>query len=830
MNFHFFRHLLTLFCCVFLFIETNTAQPAPLPEKEGTIAGRILDAKKNAVPFATITLFNTDSTIVNGNISGEDGSFLISETGAGAFMLRINAIGFNEKWVANLNILPQAGGKKMGDITLTANTNVLQGVEVVGEKSLMQLSFDKRVFNVDKSTTSVGGDATDVLKNIPSLTVDPDGDVQLRGKGANILIDGKPATLFGGDVASALQSLPAASIESVEVITNPSSKYDAQGKGGIINIITKKEKRFGLNGNASLGAGTRDKYNGSLALNVRNDKWNAFLNSSFRAVRKYQRTRNQRFDAGNQLVSESYENNTRIFSGFFNTLGAEYSFDDNNSLMFTQNINTMRWGNEGTSDFAVYNNGEKFSTQVRTSDNLGKPLSSSSSLEYKRKFKTPKQTLNASTTYAKTWITRNQEFRTSFFDKNGVENRAGTVQSAPGDGSNASLTSIADFTTPVSKTAKLDAGLKSQLFWFESANNATIDSGNGAITDPVLQNNFRYQQQIQAAYVNYANEQGKWGYQAGLRLEYALYKGTTSAIGKTFTNTFLNLFPTAYLSYKPSEKNAFYLSYTRRTDRPSFWELMPYVDVSNPQDTSAGNPGLLPEFIHNTELNFSRQFPKNQLLMASVYFQYTQNLKERIRKFYPDGTSFQQPQNLNNATTFGIELTGRAQLLKNWDATLNYNFFKNQINGSLTDPTLNNSGYSWFAKLNTNLKLPAGFSFQANGNYEAPKVTAQGEQLQVWYLDLAVRKNFWNGKANLVLNVSDVFNARKYTTNYTFPGAFQTIYRDRETRIGNLTFSYRFGKNESKPAGKKNREQNTTTPAKDRDNIKQNDNGGDGGF
>lgn len=819
-----------------LFMITGYAQTGTNTPTAGRLSGKVLDAKSTPVAYATMTLLKADSSVVNGDLTKDDGTFSIFPTGYGSFILRINAIGFEPKYVSGISLSAESAEKNLGSIRLSINPNILGEVQVTGEKAQVELSFDKKVFNVEKNITATGGSASDVLKNIPSLSVDPDGNVALRNKEATVLIDGKPATLLGGDVASALQSLPGSSIQTVEVITNPSARYDAQGMAGIINIVTKRDSRFGLNGNVSIGAGTRDKYNGALGLNLRNDKWNLFLNSNFKLNRNYQRTTNERFNADGSLVSRSFEDNIRRFGGFFNTIGAEYTIDKRNTISFTENLNSMLWGGAGTTDFLLYNNGERYQSQVRHSDNVGKPLSSSSSLDYKHKFVKQGQELSSNVTFAKTWVNRDQEFITSFLDADGISYSPTSRQLAPGGGTNSSLNAQADFTTPfATKTGKLDAGIKAQLFWFESSNNATNDTGSGAFRDMTLQNDYKYDQQIYAAYASYSDQLGKkWSYQAGLRSEYAKYSGTSSAIGgKNYSNEFLNLFPSAYLSYKPGKTDAFYLSYTRRINRPGFFQLMPYVDVSNPQDTSSGNPALIPEFIHNSELNWSHNYEKGHMLMASAYFQYTENLIDRVRRFYADGTSFQQPQNLASGTTYGMELTGKVQLMQGWDATANVNLFHNDIQGTNIDPTLTNSGYSWFAKLASNLRLPKGFSFQMNGAYEAPKVAAQGKTQEVYWLDLAVRKALWNNKANIVLNVSDIFNTRKYTTDYSFAGgAYQSIYRDRETRIGNITFTYRFGKADAgKGNSRRGKDASNGVPVKERDNIKQGDGGeGGGGF
>lgn len=813
-----------LFPFLLLFVTPALAQT-----ETGSIAGKVIDAHNKPLAYVTVTLLKTDSTIANGALTEENGIFNISAVPFGQYLLRINALGYAPKYMGNIVLTSSKPATQLGNISVASTSQTLAEVEIVGERAMVEMSIDKKVFNVDKNITATGGSATDVLKNVPSLSVDVDGDVSLRGKGATILIDGKPATLLGGDAASALQSLPASSIQSVEVITNPSAKYDAQGMSGIINIITKKDSKLGLNGNASIGAGTRDKYNAALSLNMKNDKWNLFFNSSYRSRRSFQKGYNERALDNGQLIAGSYEDNIRKFVGWFTTIGAEYTFNEKTSLMLTENINLMQWGHGGNTAYFNFLNGLKDSAQIRSANGLGMPITSSTSLDFKHKFAKPRQELTSNITFAHTWSSRTQDYATNYLDGNEQVYRQPMLQSAPGNGYNTSISAQIDYTMPfMGKNGKINAGIKTQDFWFASDNNATRDTGNGPTVDATLQNNYNYTQQTHAAYASTTNSIGKFGYQAGLRLEYSRYNGTAMQLnGLKYSNEFLNLFPSAYISYKMGKYDNIYLSYTRRIDRPSFWQMMPYVDVSNPQDTSAGNPGLIPEFIHNTELSYTKQFEKGHNFFGSIYYQYTQNLIERVKRFSDNGNSYTRPENLGSGATYGLELTGKAQLLPIWDASLNLNFFENKIEGGSI--TANNSGSSWFAKLNTNLKLPYSFSLQLSGNYEAPKIGAQGKTQEVYFMDIALKKNLLKNKASITLNVSDIFNTRKYTTLYDFTGSQQTIYRNRETRIGNITFAYNFGRSDTKST-RKNREKNTTIPTKERDNIKQNDGGDGGGF
>lgn len=791
---------------------------------QGNVSGKLVDKQNVPVGYATVTLLRGDSSVAGGDQSKDNGTFRITPVSAGSYSLKIESIGMLSKRVGV--VVPEGGSKDVGTIKLDASENKLKDVSITGEKAMMELKVDKKVFNVEKNITTAGGSATDVLQNVPSVSVDADGTINLRGKsGVTILIDGKPATLLGADVTSALQSLPAGSIESVEVITNPSAKYDAQGTTGIINIITKKDGRFGMNGTATLGAGTGDKYNANLGLNMHKGKWNVFMNSSYRTNRTWNNVITNREDrlADSSSVQHSYntyEHVPRTFGGFFNTIGGTYDIDKNQSLTVTANVNKMGFGYNDQSDYLIYNSvtnprGNYVYQQSKFSGFKVEPFSVSGALDYKKKFRKPGEELNVDATFAQFATQRYQDYVT-YIDS---FNRAfvGPInQRAPGSGSNNSLTAWADYTDPLfTKNGKLGLGVKSQLTYFHSQNESLSDTNNSGnwLPDLSLQAGFDYVQQIHAAYVNWSDQVDKFSYQVGLRAEDAIYSGKGQVpYDSTYSNSFFNLFPSAFISYQLPNQQSIYLNYSRRTNRPGFMQLIPFVDLSNPGTVSKGNPALLPEFINNIEFSYNKQTPKGTNIILSAYYALTENMIERVllpmdsaqAAVYgsPAGTLFAQPVNIASGATFGVEGTGRFQLTRAWDATISANLFRNQLvigdmNPSLSSILSNNSGFTWFGKANTNLKLPKNFSLQVNANYEAPKVVAQGNIQESYWMDVAIRKNLWNNKATLVLNCSDVFDTRRFITNYYSTTTTQVTNRIKETRIGNISFTWRFGKTDS---------------------------------
>ncbi len=764
-----------------------------------SISGKITNSNHNGISDVSIALISLpDNKTVGGTISEDDGSFEISTIPEGNYKLKVSALGYQEYIKNSISINNEHQKINIGTITLKQSEQALKEVAVVGEKNLMQMDIDKKIFNVDKNITATGGSAADVLQNIPSVSVDPSGNVSLRGKSnVNILIDGRPATLLGGDVASALQALPATSIDNVEVITNPSSKYDAQGQTGIINIVTKVNKNSGINGNATLGIGTNSKYNGGLNLNYRTAKWNISLNSNFRLHKNFHSVTTDRNNYNNDSGSHNFEDGRRSFNGNFNALTVAYTIDSQNTLSLTQNINLMEFGNKGYQQYNLFSNPSAvYSTQRRDQSFKGSPFSTSNNLNWKHKFKKPKTELVTDVSFSNSNTDIHQHLKSYFLDSYYNNISGNTLQEVNGLSHNQTLNIQSDFSTYI-HGGKLESGVKNQDYWFNSKNDALISYPNGtSLVDPLLQNQYQYQQQIFAAYTNYNNKWNKWSYQGGLRAEYAVYNGHGGNTGNLYyKNSFLNLFPTAYLSYQIKEQEQIYLNYSRRTDRPWFRELLPYLNISNGLDTTSGNPNLKPEFIDNFELAYNLQLPKGHNIMASVYFQNTNNLSQRYTKSYADGTSFTQSVNMATGQTYGFELITKFQILKPWDATLSTNLFYNKINGANVDPSLVNQGFSWFSKLNTNYKINKNISLQLMANYESPKPVAQGKLQEVYWIDAAFKANFLkNNRASVTFNVSDIFNTRKYTTNYTLSLYDQRSYNNRETQIATLTFNYKIGK------------------------------------
>ena len=800
-----------------------------------SVKGKVIDAAtKKGIDLASVVLkLKNDTSKVYGAKTKEDGTFEIKNVPYNNYFVDASSIGYSKKNAGSINI--NSASTNLKTIELFANSKSLSNVLVTAEKNDITLEVDKKVFNVEKNLTTAGGTAVDALRNVPSVSVDMDGNLSLRGKeNVTLYIDGKPSAMFGSDPQTALSSIPASSIENVEIITNPSSKYEAQGMSGIINIVLKKDRKAGFNGMLTLGAGSPFRANGGLNLNANVKKWNFFFNGNTRTSNTWEQTTAARDNYENNLTYSSFNHNDRRpLNGFVN-FGTEYTINNRNKITLTQNIfNAKMKGDSKTTNSNEKNYTDLISRQIRENEYTGNPLSGTTNLQYKHNFKKPKEEINFELNFSKMRYRRESNFFNSAYDSNDVF-VSNYQQENPVLGQNWNVTFQVDYVKPIGKTAKIELGEKSYFIKFKSENQPTITlPGQATIEETILKNHFVFNQQLHGAYINYANQFNKTGVQLGVRGEYFLYEGTIYQYNASASNGYLNFFPTLFVTQKISSHEDLNFNYARRVNRPGFRQLIPFIDVSNPQDTSVGNPNLKSEFIHAMELTYSNQYKNTNTLMGSVYYQYTNDLIQRFRRYNNDGTTYSQQRNLASGITYGAEITNKMNILSWWDATLNLNVFRNIIKGNNIDSSLNNKGFGGFAKLVTNTRLKYGFNFQLTGNYYAKTVIAQGYVDPYSNIDLALKKSFLKNMVTLTANVTDVFNTLQTNTIYNyFPFYNQNILRKNQTRGYSLNLQVKFASKSqrsnptlpTKKVSKKDKE------GKNRDeNLKKDDEGGEEG-
>jgi len=774
------------------------------------ITGVLKDAKtQETIPFATAVLIDK-ATAKNVKIAQTDvnGAFTMADLPTGTFTFKISFVGYQTMVRDNVAITAATGTLNFGDIKMnTAKGNILSEVTVTGQKQGMQMGIDKKIFAVDQSVISEGGSASDLLQNVPSVSTDMDGNVSLRGSsGVRVLIDGKPSLIAGGNVAQILQSIPASSIESVEVITNPSSKYDAEGQSGIINIVLKKNTKLGFNGSAAVTAGNRDNYNANTNLSFQNSKVNIYGNYSYRY--------GNRIGGGFQDITYKSDTSRTAFlsqntkstsqdKGHNVKAGIDYYLAPKSVVSFSGGFNSRENDrNEYIDIRQLARNLSPVSYSNRNNVNQGSGSSYDLNLDYSQKFKKPKEELTFNFGYSSGYNDNDQAYNTTITNRNGTDvNINPSLQRIYNTGDNSNYNIQADYTLPVGKTGKIEAGYRSQIRLAD--NNQYADSvltnTEIVIRNNKLINDFNSKDQVHALYLNYQNQIKDFGYQLGLRAEDARldthlegYNGNV-LVGSDGNIRYRRLYPSVFLTQKLKGEQQVQLSYTRRVNRPRPWDTNPFLDVSEPFNYRQGNPNLLPEDVHSFELGYSKYF-KKVTLTSSLYFRQTNDVIQRVRSTPVNGIITSTPQNLTNQINTGLELIGRFDLVKALNFTTNVNLYQAKFAGDARFDIPTSSGFSWNANITANLTVAKDVSLQLRGDYRAPEVMAQGKRNAMYGIDGGAKYDFPNKKASLSFNVRDVFNTRRWSMTTEDRATIVDFERQMQGTMGNLTFSYRFGK------------------------------------
>lgn len=774
--------------------------------RSGQIIGKVVDKTSNkGIGFATVGVLNaSDSSVVAGVLSQENGDFTIEQLPAGSFILRINFIGYNSVF-HNFSTAQKNSNLDLGNFRLSPSTATLKAVKVTANKPAYTMSLDKKVFDVSKSLTTVGGDATDVLKEVPSVNVDIDGNVTLRNGSPTVFVDGKRTTLT-------LDEIPAESIAKIEVITNPSSKYDAEGVAGIINIVLKKDRKPGINGMLRAGADTHGGYNGGGNLNIYHKPVNVSMSY-------FLHNRNSPYSGisdRHNLFNDSWLHQTtdgkRGGPFQMGRLGVDYFMDNRNTLSLEGGIG----GGSSTSTESLnslYQNGNKGvdSLSDRQTDDDRTFRFYSGDLSYKHTFKKEGHNLTADLNLRKSINDGSGNYRTQFYDETGKPMEELASQKNNTDGNSTYFEGQVDYENPLTKSTKIAAGLKTTI----RHSNSTYDvfdldqATNDYSFNDYLSSDYTFDENIYAGYLQFSSQLEKFGYQLGLRAEQYQYDGSIPSEGLKFNpqKDKLGLYPSIYLTYKFSERDQVQLNYTRRVDRPRFWQRIPYTDYSDPQNLRTGNPDLKPEYTNSFELSYNK-FVGQSNLMATLYFRNTNDAITSYTEPFNNSTDTLIRYSINAQTSnaYGAEFTVQTQLTNWWNITANLNLFQTDIAASVKSQDLVNKKFSWFGKVNSSMKLPASFSVQLSGRYNAPVATPQGSYKEFGSVNIGLKKDFLEKKnASLTLSLSDIFNTRERESFSEIPNVYtQNSVRRRASRFLRLNFSYAFGEQDFQLFRRKN--------------------------
>lgn len=766
--------------------------------KMATIKGKIIEAQSKApLAYAAIrVLKNSDSTLVSGGISDEKGQFSL-EAPYGDYHAVVEFLGYQPIKIPSFSVSAGKNSLDLGSISLSAAAQNLQEVVVQGEKSSMELALDKKIFNVGKDLANAGGTASDILSNIPSVSVDGEGNVKLRGSdNVRILIDGKPSGLVSFKGGAGLQQLQGSLVDKVEVITNPSARYEAEGMSGIINIVLKKDRRQGFNGSFDLIAGNPDNFGAGANVNYRKDKINFFLNYAlaYRLQPGRGETYQEVYDgATTRILEQTNKGRMRAANNSING-GLDYYFDDKN--IFTASYLWRRSDARRITDnnYRDYINSlsNRFSVTDRQQDETEDEPNSEYALSYKRSFEKKGHELLIDARYLDYWEHSDQTFtQRTVFDDGIINKVASLTQKSLNDETEKQWLFSADYVQPFGKEGKYELGVRSS-FRDMSNDFFVTEKDSAGFFQPLdsLNNNFLYDENINAAYAIIGNKIKRFSYQFGLRAEHTDIKTTLAQTNESNPRNYANLFPSAHFTYKLPQENSLQISYSRRVRRPRYNDLSPFVTYSDNRNFFSGNPDLNPEFTDAYDLGHVKFFEKGSFA-SSLYYRYTTGKIDRIRRVNSDGFAATRPENLLDEHSFGAEFTSSFSLKKWWKLDFNVNFFRAITDGSNIQEEYQSDTYAWFARQTSRFSLPKKTDIQIRASYEAPRQTPQGEVKSLFFTDLSMSRDLFKGQGKLILNVLDVFNSRRFRSITRGENFYTENNSQMRLRQINLTLNYR---------------------------------------
>ncbi len=790
-------------------------------EATGIIRGKIIDAQtKEAIEFANVSISSaTNGQIIKGTITDPSGTFVISNIAEGKYTLSISFIGYSTL-TRPIVITSKNKTLRLKPIALSEDSKVMNEVEVVAQKSQMKFEIDKKVFNVDQNIASTGGSASDVLTNIPSVEVDNEGEVSLRGSSSvTVWINGKASGLSADNRGEILEQMPAESIEKIEVITNPSAKFSPEGTAGIINIILKEDRKAGYYGSVQAGYDTQGGGNTSGNINYSSGKLDAYANIGYRKRKSEGGGYSYRNNTANNTFLNQNTENDNDGGNLFTRMGATWHVTRKDHL----SLNGMgMFGDHNRNSTIRYTSGALNSNvlnfkRLRTTKSDNDMNMMNFDFGYKHDFS---EGSNIDFTISHN---RFKMDNTGIYDQitdytDDARESESIYQQQQSNAHHKNWEVQLDYVNQLNKNTKIEAGYKGTL----SRENSPVETYAGTTAsdmtlDEQLYNHFYYNQDIHALYFTYGGRWNQLGYQAGLRGEYSKINTRSLAFGEIksnvtpYKNDYFSLFPSVFLSYALPNNNELQINYTRRISRPWGGQLNPFRNITDATNISFGNPELTPQYSNAFELNYLKNW-ENHMLSFSGYYRTTDDVIERISYLQGD-VMYSTSENVAKSQSAGVEVVVKNKLFNNvLDLTTTVNCFYYKLDGfsykmeGVTDPITGeeDKDFSWNAKMIANVMLPYSVSLQLTGNYNAKKVVAQGYRKANYTLDAGLRKSFFNRKLSLSINARDLLDSRKWHTITSGTGFEQDAKSWRGGRKIGFTLTYSFGNMRAKPfKGKK---------------------------
>jgi len=766
-----------------------------------------MDEQQRPVEGATAELLRAkDSALVKVAISNKSGVIEFENIRFGSYIVKTTYVNHERSFSSVVTLSADENAITLADVFLKPAAKELQTVQVTGRKPFIQQMTDRIVVNVENSVINAGSSAFDVLERSPGVLIDANDNLSMRGKaGVIIMIDGKPSPMSGSDLVNYLRSLPSNAIERIELITNPSARYDAAGNAGIIDIRMKKDQRFGTNGSftAGYGQGIYPKANAGINFNYRNKKVNFFggYNYSYRMNLNHLLL-DRNFFTNGQFAGQDLKDNYTKIPLYLNTLRFGADFYPNKKTVYgfvvNSNLNSFKPYNNnssvviGSNKLPLYN----FNTQTKN-DNQNKNIAANFNI--KHTFDTTGRELTADVDYAYFNTDNSSRVSTQYHNLDGTSMQPDYILDGLQDGNLNLATAKADYVNPMKKKARIETGFKTS---FVSADNDAhfLNMSNGSPVDDVNKtNHFYYDENINAAYFIYKKELKKFSYQVGLRAENTNVKTRQVKGDIRWDSSYTQLFPSAYFNYSIQEDQRIGVSVSRRIDRPNYSQLNPFLFLIDVTTYATGNPSLLPQFTWAYELNYS--IKNINLTLGYSHTKKNQNIViARFKEVFPnipaeDNVTVQIPVNLSSSDYFGLTIAAPIKISKWWNMINNANIFYNHFNGKLGVTTLDKGKAVADLRTNNTFTFKKGWTAELSANYNSGGQYGFMVARSQWGVGTGVQKTFWQGKGQLRFNITDIFWTNLPRATITYDNYIEIWRAYRESRVANLTFTYRFGSN-----------------------------------
>lgn len=792
-NYTTMKSLLHLLLTTLLFAAPIMAEARP-----GSLFGRVVDETGKPVVFASALLLREgDSSLTLTELTDEKGEYRLTPPADGRYRVKVVMAGYA---AYTSPVVAVAGQMAQPDIVLQPNTAQLQEVAVRAQKQFVEVHADKLVVNVENSIVNAGGSALDVLSHSPGVTIDNNDNISLKGKqGVNVMINGKIQPMSAADLANMLKSMPANAVETIELISNPSAKYDAEGAGGIINLKLKKNKKAGLNGsiNAAYAQGVYGKTNGGFNLNYRNNKWNIYTSYNHSYREGFNHLTLQRDFFTNGVFSSAYrqDNNYLYFvTSDMGNVGADYALSGKTTVGIVASADATLFKRTALNRSDVLDSATRLPASRFTTTSQSPSLWSNYALNLnlRHNFDSAGRMLTVDADYAAYPSGGPQDFKAEFYDAAGAP--SGRLPEVL-HGDQAGLTDIksikADYTHPMGKTAKLEAGLKMSYVTADNDLKFYNVVAGRYLPDPGKTYHFVYTEQINAAYMNYSREWDKWSAQIGLRVEQTIVHGNDKTADSTFDRNYMQPFPSFSVQRRLNANNDLGITLSRRIERPNYEQMNPSKFYLDPTFYKAGYPFLNPALSYSAELSHTY---KQRLITTINYTKTSAPLTEVLQPSLTESkVTIQTTKNLTTMDYIGVSGAYQFSFYKWWNNTTNLNIYYGHYTGDIAGANLNSGRVTYDLNMTNSFVLPRNWSAELGGNYQAPQVYGYMNLRPNWMLNIGVQKNLFDKRATLKLSITDLFwkgypSATSYYNNYT-----ETFVSKRDTRQVSLSATWRFG-------------------------------------